>query len=139
MVAGLDESVLKQIAIENWRKSSLNRPVKVTNVSRPPMFWSEGYITAYKFIAGRPLGEVERILGLPPGELAAGAYCYEFLRLPTADEFDLRGYTQTPGGQPYSPGGVYPAGAGAAQWEVRRNTQVPTRLFAIVAPGNAVP
>lgn len=135
MTTGLDESVLKRNAIAYWQQGPRNRPVKVTSFARAPTFWSEGYITCYKFVAGRNLHEVEQILGLRPGELAAGAYLYEFLRLPTIDEFDSRGYTQTPGGQPWHAESQYPVGAGAAQWEVRKNSYIPTKLIAAVEPG----
>ena len=139
MLGTLDPAVLKRNAIAYWQQSARNRPVKVTSFSRAPMFWSEGYITCHKFIAGRSLVEAEQILGLRPGELSSGAYLYEFLRLPTADEFDTRGYTQTPDGQPWHAGSAYPAGLGAAQWEIRRNTHVPTRLVAAIQPGQTVP
>ena len=139
MTSTLDQAVLKRNAIAYWQQGARNRPVKVTSFSRAPTFWSEGYITCHKFIAGRTLSDAEKILGLRPGELNAGAYLYEFLRLPTADEFETRGYTQTPGGQPWHAGSVYPAGAGAAQWEVRRNTFVPTRLIAAILPGQNIP
>ncbi len=139
MTSTLDQAVLKRNAIAYWQQGARNRPVKVTSFSRAPMFWSEGYITCHKFIAGRSLAEVERILGLRQGELTAGAYLYVFLRLPSADEFETRGYTQTPGGQPWHAGSAYPVGAGAAQWEVRRNTYVPTRLIAAIQPGQKIP
>jgi hypothetical protein len=139
MASGLDEATIKRNAIEYWQKGAMNAPVKVTSASRHPSFWTEGYITCRKFIAGRTLQEAERILGLRPNELANGAYVYEFVRLPKADEFDLRGYTQTPAGQPWHPGSAYPAGLGAAQWEVRKNTYIPSRLIAAVQPGHRLP
>jgi len=138
MYAGLDIDKIKQDAIAYWKLEPLNRPVKITSLGRDPMFWAEGYVTCLKFIAGRTLAEAEHILGLREGELAAGAYVYEFLRYPTADEFDLRGYTNTPGGQPWTPASSYPAGAGAAQWEVRKNSHIPARLIAIVQPGQVI-
>ena len=139
MANGLDYAVLKRNAITYWQQGSLNRPVKLTSIRREPTFWSEGYITCHKFIAGRSLPEAERILGLRPGELTGGAYLYEFLRLPTPDEFDTRGYTQTPAGQPWVAGGPYPAGAGAAQWEIRKNSHIPSRLVAVIQQGHVIP
>jgi hypothetical protein len=139
LTKGLDEAVIKKQAIAYWQQGPLNKPVKLTSVARDPMFWTEGYITCRKFIAGRSLSEAERILGLRPGELAGGAYLYEFLRLPTADEFDLRGYTQTPGGEPWHPASTYPPGAGAAQWQIRKNSFIPSRLVATIQRGQTVP
>lgn len=135
----LDIAIIKRNAIAYWRQDPANRPVKLTSAARDPMFWCEGYVTCRKFVAGRSLAEAERILGLRPGELDAGAFLHEFLRLPEADEFDTRGYTQTPGGQPWHAASAYPVGAGAAQWEVRRNTHIPTRLVALIQRGQLIP
>jgi hypothetical protein len=139
MADGLNHAVLKRNAIAYWQQGSGNRPVKLTSVLRHPTFWSEGYITCHKFIAGRSLSEAERIIGLPLGELTGGAYLYEFLRLPAPEEFDTRGYTQTPAGQPWVAGSAYPVGAGAAQWEVRKNTHIPSRLVAVIQFGQVIP
>ena len=138
MTGEVDHAVLKRMAIAYWQQGQLNKPVKITSASRAPMLWSEGYITCHKFIKGRSLREVEQILGLHAGELAAGAYLYEFLRLPTMEEFDLRGYTQTPGGQTWTPNSKYPVGAGVAQWEVRKNTFIPSRVIATIESGQRV-
>jgi hypothetical protein len=139
MVSCLNLKAVKRSAISYWQQSPLNKPVKLTSFSREPTMWGEGYITCHKFIIGRSLTEAERILGLRPGELSSGAYLYKFLRLPTIEEFDTRGYTQTPGGLPWQEGGAYPVGAGAAQWEIRRNTFIPTRLVAAIEPGQRIP
>jgi len=133
------EAIRKREAVAYWAANPLNRPVKVTAVVRDPMFWTEGFVTCYKFVAGRTLEETERILGLPAGELAAGAYFYEFLRLPTKDEFELKGYSQCPDGKPWEPGSKYPPGLGAAQWRIRRNTYIASRLAAVVEPGGKFP
>ena len=79
------EAVMKREAIAYWAADPLNRPVKVTAILRDPMLWTEGFVTCYKFVAGRTLGEAESILGLPIGELAAGAglVCHDL-------EFSLR-------------------------------------------------
>jgi hypothetical protein len=135
---GLDEAVIKKEAIAYWQQNPLNKPVKLTSFSREPMFWTEGYVTCRKFIAGRSLSEAERILGLRLGELADGAYLYEFLRVPTADEFDLRGYSQTPGGKPWDPSSKYPPGLGAAQWQIRKNSFIPSRLIATIQRGQTI-
>jgi hypothetical protein len=132
-------TIQKRQAIEYWRRSALNRPVKVTSLSRPPMFWGEGFVTCYKFVAGRTLDEVERTLGLKVGELTSGAYILEFLALPTEDQFELKGYTQCPDGQNWSPASDYPAGLGAPQWRILPNTFVPSRIAAVVQKGGRIP
>jgi hypothetical protein len=63
---------------------------------------------------------------------------YEFQRLPREDEFDLRGYSQCPNGEPWTPESDYPPGAGVAQWQVKRNTFIPSRLVAIIRPGEVI-
>lgn len=136
---GINESIVKRNAIIYWNQDRRNRPVKITSVLREPMFWSEGYVTCHKFIAGRTLPEVERILGLPTHELSKGAYLYDLLRIPEPDEFDLRGYSQCPDGKPWTPASEYPVGAGAAQWQIRRNTFIPAKIAAIIKPGETVP
>lgn len=133
------EAVLKRNAVEYWSLNPLNRPVKVTSIVRDPMFWSEGFVTCYKFVGGRSLEEVERIIGLPAGELAGGAYFYEFLRRPTADEIELKGYSQCPDGKPWTPESNYPPGLGAAQWRIIPNTYIPSLLAAIVDRGGRLP
>jgi hypothetical protein len=129
------EAVLKKEVIAYWEKEPLNRPVKITSIVRDPMFWTEGFITCYKFICGRTLTDAERILGLPAGSVMAGAYLYEFMRLPSAGEFELRGYSQCPDGKPWEPGSKYPPGLGVPQWRVKPNSYVASRLVAIVEPG----
>ncbi len=39
-----------------------------------------------------------RVLGLPAGELTGEANVMRLSRLPSSDEFELRGYTHTPAG-----------------------------------------
>jgi hypothetical protein len=132
-------AVQKRQAIAYWRLNHLNRPVKVTSVSRPPMFWGEGFVTCYKFVGGRTLDEAERILGLRVGELGAGAYFHEFLALPNEDQFELKGYSQCPDGQNWTPASDYPAGLGAPQWRILPNTFVQSRVAAVVEPGGRFP
>jgi hypothetical protein len=136
--SSLNEGVLKRNAVAYWMAEPRNRPVKLTNALREPAFWTEGYVTCYKFVAGRTLAEAEKLLGLPIGELRGGAYLFEFQRLPREDEFGLRGYTQCPDGKPWTPESAYPPGAGVAQWQVHRNTFVPSRLVSFVGPGEVI-
>jgi len=100
------------------------------------MFWTEGFITCYKFIGGRSLEQAERILGLPTGEFLAGAYMYEFMRLPTADEFELKGYSQC---QMESLGrlvvNILPVSAPHSGGS-KPSTYIPSRLVAIVGTGD---
>ena len=132
-------AVQKRQAIAYWQLSRLNRPVKVTSLSRQPMFWAEGFITCYKFVGGRTLGEAERILGLKHGDLAAGAYLHEILTLPRENQFELKGYSQCPDGQSWTPASDYPAGLGAPQWRVLPNTFIPSKVAALVEPGGRFP
>jgi hypothetical protein len=132
-------TIQKRQAIEYWRRSPLNRPVKITSLTRPPMFWGEGFVTCYKFVAGRTLEEVERMLGLKVGDLTNGAYFLEFAALPTEDQFELKGYTQCPDGQNWSPTSDYPAGLGAPQWRILPNTFIPSRVAAVVQKGGRIP
>ena len=129
-----ENAVRKRNAIDYWQSKPENRPVKVTAIVRHPTLWAEGYITCYKFVAGRTPKEAERILGLRAGELAAGAYLYEFMRVPTVSEFELRGHTQCPAGENWTEASDYPPGLGAPQWEVTKNAYIPCRLAAIVEP-----
>ena len=90
-----------------------------------------GYITCDKFIKGRSAPQMESILGLPLGDLSQGAWVLHLMCLPLATQFDLRGYTQTPAGQPYT-GGPYPPGLGASQWEL--TADLPAVVVKFVAP-----
>ena len=132
-------SIMKRQVIAYWQQEPLNRPVKITSLLREPMLWTDGYITCYKFVAGRTLADVERLLGLPASELGGGAYLYEFMRLPAAPEFELRGYSQCPDGNEWKPDSKYPAGLGVPQWQVGRQAYIPSRLAAVIAAGEKVP
>ena len=132
-------AVLKRAVRAYWSAEPRNRPVKVAAIVRDPMFWAEGFVTCYKFVCGRTLAETERILGLRDGELAAGAYLYEFMRLPAEHEFELKGYTQCPDGEPWTPASQYPPGLGVAQWRILKNTAIPSRLAAIIEPSGTFP
>ena len=131
--------IQKRLALAYWRESHLNRPVKITALARDPQFWAEGFITCYKFVGGRTLAEAEKILGLKSGELAAGAYLHEFLALPTEDQFELKGYTQTPDGRNWTPRSDYPPGLGAPQWRILPNTYIASRVAAAVPRGGRFP
>jgi len=137
---GLDVGRIKRNVLEYWQAESWNWPVKVISARRAGALKAaagrvvpvRGYITSAKFVLGRPLDQVESILGLVPGDLAAGAALLRLNRLPAAGEFELRGYTQTPAGEPYA-GGAYPPGQGANQWELFAD--IPATVLELVSPG----
>jgi hypothetical protein len=127
------QQILKELAIEKWTKGGLERPVKVVAVLRGPLTAVRGYITQEKNIKGQPLREIELRLGLPEGTLASGAHVMALNRLPRPHEFELRSYTNLPGGQPYTPGGKYPPGSGVPQWELV--VDIPSTPLKLVSPG----
>jgi hypothetical protein len=55
-----------------------------------------GYVTQQKFVAGRTLEEIEKILGYQKGRLAAGISYAKLLRKPLPSEFELVGMSQVP-------------------------------------------
>ena len=137
---GLDVGRIKKNVGEYWIAEGWNWPVKVISSARASALGCsagrvlpvKGYITSEKFVRGRQLGEVERILGLIAGELKNGAALLRLNSLPAADQFELRGYTQTPAGEAYI-GGAYPPGLGANQWEL--TTPIPATVVKIAAAG----
>ena len=52
-----------------------------------------GYITKEKFIAGRTLAEVEKILGFHPGRLSKGMAMAVLMELPGMQQFELAAYS----------------------------------------------
>ena len=127
------EQILKELAIEKWRKGGLERPVKVVAAGRGALSTVRGYITQEKNIKGQGLAEITTRLGLPAGTLSAGAHVMALNRLPQPSEFELRSYTNLPGGQQYIPGGKYPPGSGVPQWEL--TVDIPSTPVKLVAPG----
>lgn len=65
-----------------------------------------GFVTQYKFLAGHDLHYIERALGYQVGRLAAGATFVALDRLPRADEFETRGYSQVAGHRYRPPGNL---------------------------------
>jgi hypothetical protein len=127
------EQILKELAIEKWKKGGLERPVKVVAAGRGALSNVRGYITQEKNIKGQSLAEIETRLGLPTGTLSSGAHVMSLNRIPLPLEFELRSYTNLPGGQPYMPGGKYPPGSGVPQWEL--TVDIPSTPVKFVAPG----
>jgi hypothetical protein len=67
----------------------------------------EGFITDAKFLWGN-FAELERRLGFHAGRLRKGFFVAHLLRLPASNEFDLAGYSNTPGHKFVMPGGLAP-------------------------------
>ena len=118
MVAEVDTRMLKRDVVAVWKRGPMNRPVQVTPAGRKPAHWSRGVVTQRKFVLGRTLPEVERVLGLPAGSLAQGADVYELARLPAADEFELDARD-----------------AGAPRWKMNDCAFVPVRRVASIGAG----
>jgi hypothetical protein len=131
----LDETKLKQLAIQKWSTGGSNGLVKIVSAERGALQKVGGYITQEKYIVGKTPAEMERLLGLPAGELKNGASAMRLNRLPNPNEFELRGYTNTPGGLPYNPGDLYPPGLGVPQWQISRGIQIPASPIKLVPPG----
>jgi hypothetical protein len=115
----VDIDKLKRIAIESW---SACRLVKVVSARKGPLSTVDGYITLEKYLLGCDCGEMARRLGLPSSSLYEGAYVMRLKRPPAPAEFELRGYTNTPQGKTYKPGGKsdYPPGSAIPQWKLIR-------------------
>jgi hypothetical protein len=98
-----------------------------------------GYISVLAAISGRTPKDMVEVLGLNEDtDLILGAVVYRLDRVPTGDEFVVRGYTTLPDGLRLRPGvrkdaGGYDPGHGA--WQVRLVRPVPARLIAVVHPG----
>ena len=58
---------------------------------------------------------MEDILGYAPGTFASGVSVWKLKTLPTPDQFELKGYTQLPGGDPFD--GIVLRRPGAARPE----------------------
>lgn len=132
----VDQKVLKKMVIESWKQGGGNRPVKVFSARGGPRPKVRGYITQEKFIRGRTPAEMEKILGLPSGELdSQGAIVEALDQIPTEKQFGLRSYTQRPGGTVPVQGSKYPVGLGAPQWELTE--EVSATVIGTVKPGQA--
>jgi hypothetical protein len=141
--SGLDVDRIKQNVAEYWQAEGWNWPVKVISAARGLALGASagrvvavsGFVTSEKFVRGRPLDQVERILGLLPGDLKNGAVLLRLNILPLPQQFELRGYTQTPAGEVYS-GGLYPPGLGANQWELK--AKIPATVLKIAPAGQTL-
>jgi hypothetical protein len=96
---------------------------------------------------------LEDIVGFAPGTFASGVSVWRHHDLPAPDQFELRGYTQLPGGQPFDgivlrrPGAARPEffakngskldfipGLAVEQWELRPKLLVPCTELERVLP-----
>lgn len=104
-----------------------------------------GYFTILKFIQGRALAEVDWYMGLDEqASLATQGADILLLRDPIErDDFDLRGYSNTPDGisrsqlgpdEEFNP--AYPPGAGVPQWRLFAPKRA--SLVLTVMPGSKV-
>jgi hypothetical protein len=147
--AGLDGPKLKRIVIERWRSAPTHWPVKVLSISRMLELEQQlgrklnavgGYFTCVKNICLRTPAEMEDILGFQKGTFGSGVSVWKLNDLPKPEEFELRGYTQTPRGESFDgfvirrsdlqrphylkrDGTIekFPPGLGVEQWELARD------------------
>jgi len=134
----IDVRMLKQMVIESWKQGGGNRPVKIVSVQRGASPRVRGYITQEKFVRGRTPEQMEKLLGLPEGELTTkgqGAIIEVLEQIPSEGQFELRGYTQRPGGKAFEPGEPYPPGLGIPQWQLIED--VPAKVLKTVKPGES--
>ncbi|MDP4024916.1 hypothetical protein Q8W71_19990 [Methylobacterium sp. NEAU 140] len=128
--AGFDQGRLAALAQAVWRRGGLDTLVKVAPFGTvPDPARPIGYCTTLKYVVGRTPAQMEGIVGLADdSKLRAGAEIFTVAPLPAPGEFDLRGYTQCPGGVPTDAPGyvahpIYPPGLGAPQWDLARVPQ----------------
>lgn len=109
-------------SMRTWSDRPGFRLVKVLSPSArnhagdPPRI--TGYITQEKYLFGMTSTQIERTLGLRPGELAQMAHVFSLSRLPTAAEVDFRLSAVFPDGKPME----------AAQWAAHLKARDEYRL-----------
>lgn len=75
-------------------------------MTAPKRIAVQGYVTQYKFIAGRSLREIEKLLGFHAGRLAQGATFAALDRLPSFGDFTTAGYSQVAAHRHRTPEGL---------------------------------
>jgi hypothetical protein len=109
-LSGLDVAKLKSLVIEKWRSGPELWPVKVLSLARTMELERNqgrkldrvgGYFTCARAIRVKTPRDMEAILGFSPGFFSSGVSVWKLNHLPTPDQFELRGYTQLPGGNPF--------------------------------------
>ena len=101
-----------------------------------------GYFTRLRFLLGYTPRELDRILGFGATEsLSTGCDIYLAAELPKPDDFEIRGYTNTPNGisrSQLAPGADFdprwPPGAGVVQYELAEGRSLRARHVASIGP-----
>jgi hypothetical protein len=137
--AGLNVARIKQNIEAYWLQDpKRNGPVKVISAARAASLGARpgqvipvgGCVVSAKFVLGKPLADVEKILGLKTGELSGGGALLRLNRFPKPNEFDLAGYTNVAA----YPG--YPPGLGSNQWVV--TASIPATVEKLAGPGGTL-
>ena len=129
---------LKAMVREKWNQGPHCWPVKVMSLDRLASLQRDhgmllqvsGYITVRRAVFGRSPMEMADILGLHPSEFCSGVSIWKLNFLPTDDQFELRSYTNQPGGRPFD-GLVIrqPGRARPSFYEHNRESQYPPGLM----------
>jgi len=158
--AGLDITKLKRLVIEKWNSAPELWPVKVISLARLADLEKKGkvdsvggYFTCLRAVRGRTPEQMEDILGFARGYFSSGVSIWKLKSLPFLDQFELRGYTQLPGGNPFDgivirregqrpsfltqqgTGPTYIPGLGVEQWELKPGLLLPAVEIERVAAG----
>jgi hypothetical protein len=149
-LSGLDIPKLKSLVIEKWKSAPELWPVKVLSMNRTRELEEKqgglkldkvgGYFTCLRAIRAKTPAEMEAILGFENGTFSSGVSVWRLNSLPEPGDFNLRGYTQSPGGDPFdglvirrsdlsrpqflAKDGTparYPPGLGVEQWELKKD------------------
>lgn len=166
-LGGLDVNRLKANAIEQWRVEAGAWPVKVMPLARlmeivkrnggRPLRGVGGYFTEFRYVRLRTPEKLEATLGFARGYLASGVSLWKFDALPSPSDFELRGYSQCPGGNPFDgivvrfegaerpqylakngAPAAFPPGLGVPQWELRSGFQIAATEICRLAPGQTI-
>lgn len=90
-------------SMETWRIDGPNGLIKVIAATRERDVLTSrqlsGYFTQQKYLYGKTLPQIERMLGLRPRELGTLAHVYGFARLPKFGEFRFRLSAAMPDGK----------------------------------------
>ena len=95
--------IATESSMRNWSDEGPNRLIKVVNSAnyqKVEQYNSVmGYVTQEKYLYGKTSLEIERLLGLRPGELKRGAWIYAMVRKPKLGEFEFKFSTAMPDGE----------------------------------------
>jgi hypothetical protein len=138
----LDQQILKRNVLLLWQRGGLDTLVKAMPLgAEPDPDRMIGFCTSLKFIVGRTPAQMEAHVGFAKdSKLVRGAEVFTVRPLPNPADFDLAGYSQTPGGIPtnspaYVPNPAYPPGEGVPQWDLSRVKQSRLVHLASVSAG----